>query len=262
VSSHLVSPGDVPEPVRRLVIVPARLPVPGVAAPSVPDDPAAFTAAVEALSSAFGDPTRRAIFLYVRANPGSTASDVARAHSVHPNVARHHLDRLVAAGHVSSSTTRGSVGRPAKSYEATTAPLTTGTETRLDELLVALLERSLELLGPERAEAMALEVGQAHGMRLAKEHGTADSHRSAKGAMAQVASALTAHGFAARAEIHAGAPSVVAETCPFGEAAAHHPVLCAVDRGLVVGMLEGMGAATPVQMSSRARGDDACRASA
>jgi predicted ArsR family transcriptional regulator len=240
------------------------VPVAGVAAPSVADDPAAFTAAVEALSSAFGDPTRRAIFLYVRANPGATASAVARAHSVHPNVARHHLDRLVAAGHLASSTTRGAVGRPAKSYEATEAPLTTGTETRLDELLVALLERSLELLGPVQAEAMALEVGQAYGMRLALEHGAADSHRSAKGAMAAVASALTAHGFAARAEVHAGMPSVVAEACPFGEAAAHHPVLCAVDRGLVVGMLEGMGAArpAPVQMSSRARGDDTCRASA
>jgi predicted ArsR family transcriptional regulator len=240
------------------------VPVPGVAAPSVPDDPAAFTAAVEALSSAFGDPTRRAIFLYVRANPGSTVSGVARAHSVHPNVARHHLDRLVAAGHLESTTpSRGDVGRPAKSYAATAAPLATRTETRLDELLVALLERSLELLGPERAEAMALEVGQAYGERLAREQGV-DPHRSARGTMAAIASALTAHGFAARAEVHGGAPSVVAEACPFGEAAAHHPVLCAVDRGLVVGMLDGLGAtrSAPVQMSSRARGDDACRASA
>ena len=62
----------------------------------------------------------------------------------------------------------------------------------------------------------------------------------------------------------AGAHSVVSERCPFGEAASHHPVLCAVDRGLVLGMLEGLGAldASPVTLSSRARGDDACRATA
>ena len=70
--------------------------------------------------------------------------------------------------------------------------------------------------------------------------------------------------FAARTEMHDGALSVVAGACPFGDAAAHHPVLCAVDRGLVLGMLEGLGAlgAAPVTMSSRARGDDACRATA
>lgn len=238
--------------------------MPGGAASGDADDPGAFTAAVAALSSSFGDPTRRSIFLYLRSHPGATVSEVARAHSVHPNVARHHLDRLVGAGHAVASATPRGVGRPAKSYSASESPLTTRAVTRRDELLVALLERSLELLGPEQAEAMALEVGQAYGTRLAAEQPGSDTHRSARSAMSAVAAALTAHGFAARTEVHDGAPSVVAEACPFGEAAAHHPVLCAVDRGLVVGMLEGLGVSipAPVQLSSRARGDDACRASA
>jgi predicted ArsR family transcriptional regulator len=244
--------------------VSARVPVKGVAAPSVPDDPAAFSAVVAALSSTFGDPTRRAIFLHVRTNPGATVADVAAAHAIHPNVARHHLDRLVASGHVTAATRRRGVGRPAKVYSATEDSLADAGETRSRELLVALLERSLELLGPEQAEAMALEVGQAYGLRLAAERGTADAQRSARGAMTAVATALTAHGFAARTEVVEGAHSIVSESCPFGEAAAHHPVLCAVDRGLVVGMLEGLGVleGAPVTLSSRARGDDACRATA
>lgn len=242
----------------------ARVPVTAVAAPGVPEDPAAFSAVVAALSSSFGDPTRRAIYLHLRTHPGATASEVARARSIHPNVARHHLDRLVAAGHAVVTTTPRGVGRPAKAYSATEGSLTDAGSTRRDELLVALLERSLELLGPQRAEQMALEVGEAYGRRLAAEQGPVEGQRTVRGAMATVATALTAHGFAARTEVHEGSHSVVAESCPFGEAASHHPVLCAVDRGLVLGMLEGLGATAPapVTLSSRARGDDACRASA
>ena len=241
----------------------ANVPEAAVAATHETDDAGAFTAVVAELSSSFGDPTRRAIYLFVRQHDGATVSEVASAHAIHPNVARHHLDRLVAAGHVVTSTARHGVGRPAKTYAAVDGALPATGASRRDELLVALLERSVELLGPERAEAMALEVGEAYGRRLAAERATTDARQSVRTAMSAVATAFTAHGFAARTEIHDGTLSVVNAACPFGEAAAHHPVLCAVDRGLVLGMLEGLGAlGAPVTMSSRARGDDACRATA
>ena len=62
----------------------------------------AFTATVSAITSAFGDPTRRAVYLFVRENSsapranGVTASQVAEKFDLHPNVARHHLDKLAA----------------------------------------------------------------------------------------------------------------------------------------------------------------------
>jgi predicted ArsR family transcriptional regulator len=232
--------------------------------PSAHSDPEGFSAAVAALSSSFGDPTRRAIYLFVRAHPDVTVTEIADAFSIHTNVARHHLDRLVAAGHAVAKTVPKGVGRPAKTYVAVDESLEITGATRRDELLVALLERSLELLGPEQAEAMALEVGEAYGRSLAAQMGAGDSQRSVRQAMTAVAAALTAHGFAARAESRDGTASIVSDACPFGEAAAHHPVLCAVDRGLVRGMLDALGATgpSPVTLSSRARGDDACRASA
>ena len=52
-----------------------------------------------------------------------------------------------------------------------------------------------------------------------------------------MADALTAHGFAAHAERHGDGLRIVSEHCPFGGAAIEHPVICAVDRGLVRGML-------------------------
>ena len=80
--------------------------------------------------------------------------------------------------------------------------------------------------------------------------------------LAAVAAALTAHGFAARQESSESGESLVSNTCPFGDAAVHHPVLCAVDRGLVTGMLDALGAkSNTVTLSSRARGDDQCRTS-
>ena len=60
-----------------------------------------FSAVVAAVTSAFGDPTRRQVYLYVReSSAGVTASQVAQRFSLHPNVARHHLDKLAAGGYL------------------------------------------------------------------------------------------------------------------------------------------------------------------
>ena len=58
-----------------------------------------FSAAVSAVTSAFGDPTRRDIYLAIRETPaGVTATEVAERFALHPNVARHHLEKLSAGG--------------------------------------------------------------------------------------------------------------------------------------------------------------------
>ena len=67
-----------------------------------------------------------------------------------------------------------------------------------------------------------------------------EGQRSVRAAMHAIADALTAHGFAAHAEDRGESTAVVAEHCPFGEAATQHPVICAVDRGMVRGLLAGL----------------------
>ncbi|MEI8051101.1 MAG: helix-turn-helix domain-containing protein [Actinomycetes bacterium] len=230
-----------------------------------PDD--GFSAAIAALSSAFGDPTRRAIYIHLRTHPSSSVAELAAAFDLHPNVVRHHLDRLIAGSHVDVEAPQrtANVGRPAKRFSCANDDISLEMGSRRDDLLVALLERSLELLGPEQAELMAAAVGEEYGRKLAAKMGPSDAPRSVSSAMAAIAETLTAHGFAARTENTDETSSVVADSCPFGEAAAHHPVLCAVDRGMVTGLLQGLGAGnstTSVHLSSRARGDDTCRATA
>src|SRR4029453_15992921 len=95
--------------------------IPAVCRPPLPPSP--FAAVVTAIPSAFGDPTRRAIYLYVHEHDdGVTASAVAERFDLHPNVARHHLDKLVAGGYVAVAAARPSGGTPGGGAPATRPP--------------------------------------------------------------------------------------------------------------------------------------------
>jgi predicted ArsR family transcriptional regulator len=165
-----------------------------------------FSASVAAVTAAFGDPTRREIYLHVRSHPATTASEVASVFSLHPNVARHHLDRLAAGGYLEVTLERSPLagaGRPSKRYRATDAPGADPTVEllgRRDELLISLLGEALTLLGPEDAERMAERVGEKFGRVLAERMEPGEGQRSLRAAMHTVADALTAQGFTAHAE--------------------------------------------------------------
>ncbi|MGQ0521644.1 MAG: helix-turn-helix transcriptional regulator [Actinomycetota bacterium] len=228
-----------------------------------PLNDAEFSAAVAAVTSAFGDPTRRDIFLFVRdaAEAGVTAAEVAERFELHANVARHHLDKLAAGGYLDVHVDRlesAGAGRPSKRYRATEKALEF--PARRDDLLVTLLGRALALLPEREAAAMAEEVGEEYGRALAHQMSPGDGHhRSFQASLHAVAEALTAHGFAAHAEARGSSLAIVAEQCPFGDTATQHPVICAVDRGIVRGMLAGLyGDTAPATTASRAQGDDAC----
>jgi predicted ArsR family transcriptional regulator len=225
-----------------------------------------FSAAVVAVTTAFGDPTRREIYLFAReSDRGVTAGDVADRFDLHPNVARHHLDKLAAGGYLEVFVDRpgadrpGAAGRPSKRFRASAKDATLEFPPRRDDLLVIMLGRALALVPRDQAEAMAAEVGEEYGRSLAQSMSPGDGQRSFRSALAAVADALTAHGFAAHAEARGGSLAIIAEHCPFGDAAKAHPVICAVDRGMVRGLLSGLyGETVPRQSSSRALGDDAC----
>jgi predicted ArsR family transcriptional regulator len=243
--------------------VPRRDPPPeGSERALTPDE---FTAAVAAVTSAFGDPTRREIYLFARdAADGVTTADVAERFALHPNVARHHLEKLTGGGYLSVVIGRPDdgtrpAGRPSKRYLATgratlTLPL------RQDDVLAGLLAGALDALGADAAERLADQVGYEYGRSLAARMDPGEGHRSARTAIAAVADALTAHGFAARAEPRGDEFAIVSECCPFGDTAQRYPhVVCALDRGMIRGMLAGLyGETSPHFESSRPDGSDHC----
>jgi predicted ArsR family transcriptional regulator len=238
-----------------------------------------FTATVSAITDAFGDPTRRSIYLFTKeqsgvrdnAGAGVTAAMVAAEVGVHANVARHHLDKLAAGGYlevVSGKVAGAGAGRPSKRYVAVGgAGSIDEFPARNDDLLLALLGRALDRLPPDEAETMAEEVGEEYGRAMAEGltgDGLATGRRSLRAAMQSVADALTAQGFAAHAEGRNGRLRIINDHCPFGVVATEHPVICAVDRGMVKGMLAaliGVDGDTTVDVvieSSVARGDTVC----
>jgi predicted ArsR family transcriptional regulator len=226
--------------------------------------PTEFSSVVTAITSAFGDPTRREIYLVARgSDEGVTATEVAKRFDLHPNVARHHLDKLTAGGYLEVGKARGGsgAGRPSKRYTATAKGDQLDLPVRHDDVLVTLLGRALDMLPREQAEAMAEEVGIEYGRLMAQSLGEAADHqRSFRSALHTVADALTAHGFAAHAEKKNDELRIVSEHCPFGDAVLTSPVICAVDRGMMKGMVaELYGAdATLALESSLPMGDDVC----
>ena len=232
-----------------------------------------FNAAVAAVTNAFGDPTRREIYLFVRdegsqiqGGGGVTAAAVAERFALHPNVARHHLEKLTSGGYLivevgrrDDETTR-SAGRPSKRYCATELDATFALPLKHDDVLAGLLARALDALGPDDATRLADDVGYEYGRMLAARMDPSAGHRSVRAAIGAVADALTAHGFAAHAEERGGTLSIVSECCPFGDTAQRYPhVVCALDRGMIRGMLAGLYGETSPQFSeSRPDGDDHC----
>lgn len=229
----------------------------------VPLSADAFTAGVTAATSAFGDATRRDIYLFAHAaTDGVTTAEVAQRFGLHPNVARHHLDKLAAGGYLHVHIGRPGkpgAGRPSKRYQVTDKALALEFPVRRDDLLIALLGRMLALVPIEQAEAMAESVGEEYGRSLAASMAPGEGHRSLQAALHAVADALTAHGFASHTESRSNGLAIISEQCPFGGAAVQHPVICAVDRGIVKGMLETLyGDTVPETSASRPRGDDIC----
>jgi predicted ArsR family transcriptional regulator len=74
------------------------------------DDAATRTAKVLSL------PTRAAILSYLLTSGPKTVKQIADHFTIHPNVARAHLDLMVEAGFLASETRRRAKGRPAKVY--------------------------------------------------------------------------------------------------------------------------------------------------
>ncbi len=205
-------------------------------------DATQFDQSVGDLTGALGDPTRRGIYITVRESPEPlTSSHIAQAFDIHPNVARHHLDRLAQDGYLEVTTRRAEgrsgpgAGRPAKHYRATSKPIDVHYPTRRLDLLTDLLLQVIGRLDAGAASQVAHDVGYEYGSRLAAEIGL-PSDAGFANAVTAVARAMTGIGFDMRPDVDPH--KLLTSQCPFGDIAVEHPeIVCSLDQGLVSGLL-------------------------
>jgi predicted ArsR family transcriptional regulator len=222
-----------------------------------------FDQQIADLAGTLGDATRRGIYISVRESPEPmTASRIAELFDIHSNVARHHLDRLVADGYLRVTRRRvdgrtgPGAGRPAKHYEPTSKPVSVQFPVRRHDLLAELLLRVVERVAPDRAADIAEEVGLEYGRELATEIGFPDDAGYDAAARA-VATALMGVGF--EVEAQPGGHRLVTRFCPFGETATNHPdVVCRLDQGLVRGLLESARNGNVAVVTPHTSADEVC----
>ncbi len=197
------------------------------------------------ITSALGDPTRRAVYIAVReSREPMTSTEIAELFQIHPNVARHHLDKLAGDGYLEVTHRRQmgrsgpGAGRPAKCYSPSTKSIDLHFTTGRHDLLVDLLVQIIRRLGAPNTAAVAETVGRIYGERLAAEIGSPEDE-DYPAAVTAVAKAMTGLGFEMSADARSGL--LLTSNCPFGEAAAQHPeVVCSLDRGIVSGLFAGL----------------------
>ena len=219
-------------------------------------DTQALSQSIGDLTSSLGDPTRRGIYITVREAPEpATASQIAELFSIHPNVARHHLDRLAEDGYLEVTRRRPDgksgpgAGRPAKCYTATAKEIDLHFPARRYDLLSELLVRVIERIDPGNLADIAADIGREYGSEIASEIG-APSESGFDTAVKAVALAMTGMGFATDSD--ADTRRLLTSHCPFADTAIKHPeVVCSLDRGIVSGLMEGLSPDwRPVQVVS------------
>jgi predicted ArsR family transcriptional regulator len=225
-----------------------------------------FERTIGDLAATLGDPTRRGIYVTVRESADPvTAGQIAHLFEIHPNVARHHLDRLVDGGYLRVSERRpagtrgGGAGRPAKGYEPTGKEIVVSYPARRYDLLAELLVRVIRRIGPDEAPDVAEQVGLEYGRQLAAEVGGDDGDRSGvTEALSAVARAMMGVGFGITPD--EDQQTLVTVHCPFGTTAAEHPeVVCRLDQGIVRGLMEVIGDREPTAVvTPHADPDEAC----
>jgi predicted ArsR family transcriptional regulator len=190
---------------------------------------------------ALGDNTRYAIYLELArsAVPRSTA-EVAESLDLHPNTVRPHLERMREAGLLDVEVdNRGAVGRPQHRYAVAGDAPSLGLEPPGFPLMAGLLANVAAACDP--GSDVVAGVGRRHGRHAARQR----AGQGATCALAAVKAELAELGFDPVEQRTGTLTTIAFASCPFRSLAEAFPELvCHLHRGMVEGMVEGLGGPT------------------
>ncbi|MFW6033835.1 MAG: helix-turn-helix transcriptional regulator [bacterium] len=204
------------------------------------DDLAEQAAGVGSLA----EPTRRALYQYVTAQPDAVDREQAAvAVGVPRHTAKFHLDRLVGEGLLDvefrrlSGRTGPGAGRPAKLYRRSTRQFAVSLpERRYDlagDVLATAIDRALRD-GTPVADAVR-DAAAEEGRRMAAD-GASDGDD-----LERTADVLARHGY----EPHTSEREICLANCPFDRLAAEHTdLVCGMNLALIDGVIDALDART------------------
>ena len=205
------------------------------------DDFAAQVSGVGALA----EPARRALYLYVVAQPEPVSRDQAAAGAGLPrHTAKFHLDKLVADGLLDTDYRRLSgrrgpgAGRPTKLYRRSSRQVAVTLPPRHYDLAGQILARAVE--DAARDGVPVLQAVQRAAVEAGHRLGAAQRPRDEGSApvLDDVAAVLDAHGYEPRVQ----GDRVVLANCPFHALAREHTALvCGMNLHLITALLDELG---------------------
>jgi predicted ArsR family transcriptional regulator len=211
--------------------------------------------------SALAEPARRALYLYVAAQPDPVSRDQAADGTDLPrHTAKFHLDKLVEEGLLDTEFRRLSgrrgpgAGRPTKLYRRSARQVSVTLPARHYHLVGQILAAGVDdaarngvpiIDAVQRAAAAAgHRLGAAELMRIGD---------PAAGTLDHICAALAAYGYEPRAQ----ADTLVLANCPFHALAQDHTELvCTMNLHLIAAMLEELG--HPAQLARLEPAPDRC----
>lgn len=211
------------------------------------DDFAAQVSGVGALA----EPARRALYLYVVAQPDPVSRDQAAAGAGLPrHAAKFHLDKLVVDGlldteHRRLSGRRGpGAGRPTKLYRRSSRQVAVTLPPRHYDLAGQILAGAVEDAARagipvlEAVQRAALDAGHRLGTAQRRDDDGSAAAPCGTAALDVVATVLAAHGYEPRVQ----GDRMVLANCPFHALAREHTELvCGMNLHLITALLDELG---------------------
>ncbi len=201
--------------------------------------------------NSFGERQQQLLGLLLENKSGMTMEELARALGVSKPAVHQHLTVLERDGYVTRRALVKTGGRPSQVYALSDRgihlfPKHYAWFSRL------LLEQLLEQMGSEAVEKLLYRLGHETAVslreRLRDKEGTER--------IREVVRIMQEFGYQARmVETEDGLPEISAKNCVYHDLAQAHREVCALDLGLLDGLLEG----TVVQKTCMVRGGGDCR---
>ncbi len=198
------------------------------------------------ITAALADPTRYGIYRAIvdAAGVALTVSEVAEQFSLHPNVARMHLQKLVDVGLVHADTRKSQGGgRPARIYSLSDRVASLQFPPRDYQLLASLALQIVDTIAeaePEVLERVGVEMGREEGRRALRRDGLDPRHHTFAEMLDSFRSATASLGLFPRIDRDPdGTVRFEIRNCVFRELSARYPgLVCKLHTAVVRGLLE------------------------